>query len=41
MSLPVEYFTDQTYLTDLQKLKDEELYHIIRLFRYELETFNI
>ena len=40
MSLPVEYFTDQTYLTDLQKLKDEELYHIIRLFRYELEKFN-
>ena len=35
-----EYFTDQTYITDLQKLKDEELYHIIRLFRDELEKFN-
>ena len=40
MSLPVEYFTDQTHLTDLQKLKDEELYPIIRLFRSELENFN-
>ena len=40
MSLPAEYFTDQTYLTDLQKLKDEKLYHIIRLFRRELENFN-
>ena len=35
-----EYFTGQTYLTDLQKLKDEELYPIIRLFRRELENFN-
>ena len=35
-----EYFTGQTYITDLQKLKDEELYHIIRLFRRELENFN-
>ena len=35
-----EYFTGQTYLTDLQKLKDEELYPIIRLFRSELENFN-
>ena len=40
MSLPAEYFTDQTHLTDLQKLKDEELYHIIHLFRGELEKFN-
>ena len=40
MSLPAEYFTDQTYLTDLKKLKDEELYHIIRLFRDELKNFN-
>ena len=35
-----EYFIDQTHITDLQKLKDEELYFIIRLFRDELETFN-
>ena len=40
MSLPAEYFTDQTYLTDLQKLKEEKLYPIIRLFRRELENFN-
>ena len=37
MSLPIEYFTDQTHITDLEKLQDEKLYHIIRLFRNELE----
>ena len=40
MSLPIEYFTDQTHITDLEKLQDEKLYHIIRLFRDELEKFN-
>ena len=40
MSLGINYFIDQTHLTDLQKLKDEELYPIIRLFRDELEKFN-
>ena len=40
MSLGIEYFINQTHITDLQKLKDEELYHIIRLFRDELEKFN-
>ena len=40
MSLPIEYFTDQTHITDLEKLQDEQLYHIIRLFRGELEKFN-
>ena len=35
-----EYFTDQTHITDLQKLKDEELYFIICLFESELENFN-
>ena len=40
MSLGIEYFIDQTHITDLQKLKDEELYFIIRLFRDELENFN-
>ena len=40
MSLPIEYFIDQTHKTDLQKLQDKELYHIIRLFRDELEKFN-
>ena len=37
MSLPIEYFIDQTYITDLQKLQDEKLYHIIRLFRNEFK----
>ena len=40
MSLGIEYFIDQTHITDLQKLKDEELYFIIRLFRDELKIFN-
>ena len=40
MSLPIEYFIDQTHITDLQKLQDEKLYHFIRLFRNELEKFN-
>ena len=30
-----EYFINQTYITDLQKLKDQELYFIIRLFKNE------
>ena len=40
MSLPLEYFKNQTHITDLQKLKDQALYFIIRLFRDELEYFN-
>ena len=40
MSLGFKYFIDQTHITDLQKLKDEELYFIIGLFRDELENFN-
>ena len=40
MSLGIDYFIDQTHITDLQKLQDEELYFIIRLFRDELEKFN-
>ena len=40
MSLGIEYFIDQTHIIDLQKLKNEELYFIIRLFRGELEKFN-
>ena len=40
MSLPIEYFISQTHITDLQKLQDEKLYHIIRLFSDELEKFN-
>ena len=35
-----EYFIDQTHITDLQKLKDQELYFIICLFRDELKKFN-
>ena len=40
MSLGIEYFINQTHITDLQKLQDKELYHIIHLFRGELEKFN-
>ena len=40
MSLPLEYFKNQTHITDLQKLKDQELYFIVRLFRDELGYFN-
>ena len=39
MSFGSEYFINQTHITDLQKLNDEELYPIIRLFRDELEKF--
>ena len=40
MGLDFEYFIRQKHITDLQKLKDKELYFIIRLFRDELEYFN-
>ena len=40
MALPYEYFKNQTHIEDLQKLKDQELYFIIRLFKNELEHFN-
>ena len=40
MSLGFEYIINQTHITDLQKLKDQELYFIIRLFKDELEYFN-
>ena len=40
MVLPIEYFKTKTHITDLQKLKDRELYFIIRLFYHELENFN-
>ena len=40
MVLPYEYFKNQTHIKDLQKLKDQELYFIIRLFYDELEHFN-
>ena len=40
MVLPIEYFETKTHITDLQKLKDDELYFIIRLFYDELEIFN-
>ena len=38
--MDLEYFKNQTYITDLQKLKDQELFFIIRLFKDELEYFN-
>ena len=40
MVLPVEYFKNLMHITDLQKLKDSELYFIIRMFYDELENFN-
>ena len=40
MSLGFEYLRNQKHITDLQKLKDQELYFIVRLFRDELEYFN-
>ena len=40
MSLGIEYFINQKHITELEKLKDEELCFIIRLFRDELENFN-
>ena len=40
MVLPYEYFKNQSHIKDLQKLKDQELYFIIRLFYKELEHFN-
>ena len=40
MGLDFEYFINQKHITDLQKLKDNELYFIIRLFKDELEYFN-
>ena len=40
MVLPYEYFKNQTHIKDLQKLKDRELFFIIKLFYDELEYFN-
>ena len=40
MSLPYEYFKSKTYIVDLQKLKDDEIYFIIRSFYNEKENFN-
>ena len=40
MGLPLEYFKNQTHITDLEELKDKELYFIIRLFYDELAYFN-
>ena len=38
--MDLEYFKNQTHITDLQKLKDQELYFIICLIKDELEYFN-
>ena len=40
MGLDLEYFINQIHIKDLQKLKDNELYFIIRLFQDELVYFN-
>ena len=40
MSLPYEYFKNKTHIIDLQKLKDNEIYFIIRSFYNEKTNFN-
>ena len=40
MVLPYEYFKSKTHITDLQKLKDNELYFIIQMFYNEQVNFN-
>ena len=40
MILPYEFFKSKSHITYLQKLKDSELYFIIRLFQEELKEFN-
>ena len=40
MGLDLEYFKNKMHITDLQKLKENELYFIIRLFKDELAYFN-
>ena len=40
MSLPYEYFKSKTHIIDLQKLKDNEIYFIIRSFYDEQKDFN-
>ena len=40
MSLPFEYFINKEHMEDLQKLKDVELYRIIKAFYKELEKLN-
>ena len=39
MVLPYEYFKNQSHIKDLQKLNNQELYFIIRLFYDELKYF--
>ena len=38
--MDLEYFKNQTHIKDLQKLTNQELYFIIRLFNDELAYFN-
>ena len=40
IDLRIDYFIEQKHITDLEKLKDVELYYIIGWFRDELEKFN-
>ena len=41
MGLDLEYFKDQTYISDLEKLNEKELYFIIRLLEDELENAGV
>ena len=40
MSLPYEYFKSKTHITDLRKLRDNEIYFIILSFYNEKRNFN-
>ena len=40
MSLPYEYFKSKTHITDLRKLRDNEIYFIILSFHNEKRNFN-
>ena len=40
MSLPYEYFKNKEYITDLKKLKDDEVYFLIKSFYEELDKLN-
>ena len=40
MSLPYEYFKNKEHLTDLKKLKDDEVYFLIKSLYEELDKLN-
>ena len=40
MSLPYEYFKNKEHITDLKKLKDDEVYFLIKSLYEELDKLN-